>query len=1101
LQSWGGKENGFGLAECCQDFQISSYPSSATTLHFEYYNEDTSNTSSSNMNQSKLTSSLTKPSGTNHLQSIHIDRVDQIRDRTLAQLMEQMVQSHQVPKAKQMALFTHLRLAHNFPHHQRRLQCVQARLQALSIIVYCNAMSMQDNFNGIYNGFIEELIELLQLDQAGLLEIKAAALRTLTSVIHLDHTAKLINIIDVTGAASYHGFLPTLVRSCIQALIDNNTQLYTLPFATALFSFLYHLANYESGGEALISCGMIDSLFKVISWKGSDPEHITFVTRAVRVIDLITNLEVASLQTHANLNVFIQRLDYEVDICRKEQPFVIQVPNAVRSPDSIAEQQQASPMDVDMASASAELDPQPSTSTGPVVVFPTQKRDVQCYPQRAAVLKSILNFLKKAIQDTGYADSVRHMMDHALPSSLKHIISNAEYYGPSLFMLAIDVVTVYIFQEPSQLRSLQENGLPDVVFHALLSKEVPATREVLAALPNVFSALCLNRRGLQTFQSFKPFEKIFRVLLSPDYLSAMRRRRSSDPLGDTASNLGSSMDELLRHEPSLRVDAIAAIIGLLKEICKRGTDPNTICSSKQVVYKQTSTSIGSSTSGVVSGVSASGSANDVGDLSTASVDQAVNASGTSTASGVSPATQRAPPTQDQNSSSDDEDDEEDTTATPTNSASATGSVTGPDAVADPSTDGTSVDASAQLVSQEGVALVSVSSNGSTISNQQAVPLVDYILHVMRFLDAILSNNSTDDHCKEFVKQKGLEPLLAILQLPSLPIDFPLTPACLTVTTVCKSILTLAQESDVLKKGLTCLLSVLEQLTALEAPLPYPGGSVLLEELITATSKASASGQSIDPLQCASLTPLLHQLSAAHAYVIMFVHICRSSHSDIRSLLLTNWGGQPGQNVMRLLGQLYTSLVWESTVLLTLCSDVAQQSNLHFARAQLDRLAALGRDPSASTSTASNTDCNTRMDIDECTQFNIESNESTNSANRSSTSRQQARLSKSSPESKQIKVLLTSASRLGRTLAELFSLLVKLCVGSPMRHRRNHPLLNIPLPPSAFARDIASSLTQLVDRALSWKPPTYAPVTKFRLVIVTVTLIQSLNCALIDRCIR
>jgi hypothetical protein len=39
-------------------------------------------------------------------------------------------------------------------------------------------------------------------------------------------------------------------------------------------------------------------------------------------------------------------------------------------------------------------------------------------------------------------------MDGSLPSSLKHIISNAEYYGPSLFLLATDVVTAYVFQVP-----------------------------------------------------------------------------------------------------------------------------------------------------------------------------------------------------------------------------------------------------------------------------------------------------------------------------------------------------------------------------------------------------------------------------------------------------------------------------------------------------------------------------------------------------------------------------------------------------------------------------------------------------------------------------
>ena len=100
------------------------------------------------------------------------------------------------------------------------------------------------------------------------------------------------------------------------------------------------------------------------------------------------------------------------------------------------------------------------------------------------------------------------------------------------YFSATDVVTVYVFQEPSLLSSLQDNGLTDVVLHALLVKDVPATREVLGSLPNVFSALCLNARGLQSFIQCKPFERLFKVLLSPIYLPAMRRRRSSEPMGE-----------------------------------------------------------------------------------------------------------------------------------------------------------------------------------------------------------------------------------------------------------------------------------------------------------------------------------------------------------------------------------------------------------------------------------------------------------------------------------------------------------------------------------------------------------------------------------------
>jgi len=40
----------------------------------------------------------------------------------------------------------------------------------------------------------------------------------------------------------------------------------------------------------------------------------------------------------------------------------------------------------------------------------------------------------------------------------------------------------------------------------------------------------------------------------------MRRRRTAEPMGDTASNLGNAMDELMRHQPSLKVAATGAII-------------------------------------------------------------------------------------------------------------------------------------------------------------------------------------------------------------------------------------------------------------------------------------------------------------------------------------------------------------------------------------------------------------------------------------------------------------------------------------------------------------------------------------------------------------
>lgn len=111
--------------------------------------------------------------------------------------------------------------------------------------------------------------------------------------------------------------LPILVKDCISKLTgDIENKQYPLALATSLFSLLYHLASYESGGQALIKSGMMQTLLRVIGWTGVDLEHIIFVTRAVRVIDLITNIDIATFHQSNGINVFIDRLEKEVSTCR-----------------------------------------------------------------------------------------------------------------------------------------------------------------------------------------------------------------------------------------------------------------------------------------------------------------------------------------------------------------------------------------------------------------------------------------------------------------------------------------------------------------------------------------------------------------------------------------------------------------------------------------------------------------------------------------------------------------------------------------------------------------------------------------------------------------
>lgn len=1117
-ESWGGKENGFGLAECCRDLPRSAYPASATTLHFEYYTDQNNKSlpppplppslppmsvaesqiasappQSINTPSSPITTRSTQqqqpqsysqalrqlpkrstPSSVStssnceyssdkrSINTIHIENVDQITGESIATIMERLVATYDVPRDKQMQLFTHLRLAHCFSDPVKRMQCVQARLQAMSIIIYCAPSSTQEiGPQLLYNGFIEELVDILQLDGNNFIDIKSAALRTLTSVVHLDRSSRLSTIIDATETSSYHGFLPVLVRNCIQSLINDDNK-FPIPYATALFSFLYHLASFDKGGEALVSCGMMESLLKIISWTGTELEHITFVTRSVRVIDLITNMDMSVFQSQSGLNIFVERLEAEVKICRKElcdETDDVEMNQNIDEASSDSQQ----PMDVDSPGTATNLNLDcelpPSTGETPGTAQQSEKpstsqaiktkstsfappKDLLCYTQRAALLKSMLNFLKKAIQDSTFSDCIRHLMDGSLPKSLRHIISNANYYGSSLFLLSIELVSAYVFQEPALLSSLQESQLTKDILDAILDKPLPPTREILAALPNTFTALCLNNAGLQAFQARKPFEKIFRVLILPEYLPAMRRRKQ-DLAHDTPTNLGNSMDELMRHQPSLRADVVTAIINLLKELCELGDNPNYTCCAKP--------------------------------------------SGKSSEPSVLPVNvdlrqQMQNNTTDNAAFSDDEDEDDEDSASPP---------VPPNSEAQPAAPKPNLTPSKAPAPQSEVV-------------KTPVPLVDYIYNVMRFLDAILTNNSTDDHVREFLRQDGLVPLLRLMRLRNLPIDFPAHQACGGISSVCRSILALARDPKVVQEALKSLVEVLDELQVLHKPLSSPGGSVLLEEYGQVASSTNIS----DPNILSNLTPLMHSMSAAHAYVVMFSCINRANHLETKSICINHWGKDRGLEVLKKMSKLYLALVWETTVLLTITKgeqssgqsqqQVSQPKTLinnpstssdNYGVTQLDRLqvASLANEVSMDDSSAQPpqqvpaTESAT-SDRPETRSTKTDSTQTTSSMDIDDTSKSSSdRRSRSRSkkifieQSKLIKPLLLSASRLAKGIAELFSLLIKSSVGPPARHRRNNNNMpNAPTIPTQAAQNISSVFANLITEGFSWEVPSSLP---------------------------
>lgn len=211
---------------------------------------------------------------------------------------------------------------------------------------------------------------------------------------------------------------------------------------------------------------------------------------------------------------------------------------------------------------------------------------------------------------------------------------------------------------------------------------------------------------------------------------------------------------------------------------------------------------------------------------------------------------------------------------------------------------------------------------------------------------------------------------------------------------------------------------------------------------------------------------------------------------MRNISVNHWGSALGQKVLTGLSKLYTSLVWESTVLLALCSDDRQPLETDFGRADMNKL--LPKDFKAESESKED-DPLSRASVSPGSNGVSQAMESLSTSDAPVTmetdeagaqgSNQEGKKPKISPalqaQAKQLKPLMTVSSRLGRALAELFGLLVKLSVGGRLRQRGNQMPPTMPIVPNPAAQSLAKWLCKLLTDGIRWKPPKYSPHPRLR----------------------
>uniref|UniRef100_A0A1J3I3S5 HECT-type E3 ubiquitin transferase n=2 Tax=Noccaea caerulescens TaxID=107243 RepID=A0A1J3I3S5_NOCCA len=514
-QGWGGKEEGLGLASCASENSCDQVSHQlGCTLHFEFY--------ASNESSSEL------PGG---LQVIHVPDVS-MRAESDLELLNKLVTDHNVPPSLRFALLTRLRFARAFSSLATRQQYTCIRLYAFIVLV--QASGDTENVVSFFNGepeFVNELVTLLSYEASVPEKIRILCLLSLVALSQ-DRTRQPAVLTAVTSGG-HRGLLSGLMQRAIDSVICNTSK-WSLTFAEALLSLVTVLVSSSSGCSAMREAGLIPTLVPLI--KDRDPQHLHLVSTAVHILEAFmdySNPAAALFRDLGGLDDTIFRLKLEVS----------------RTEDDVKE-----------TSCSSDSSGRESDVLGGFLNQP----DTEQLPYSEALIsyhrKLLLKALLRAISLGTYAPGNTNLYgseESLLPECLCIIFRRAKDFGGGVFSLAATVMSDLIHKDPTCFDALDSAGLTSAFLDAI-SDDVICSAEAITCIPQCLDALCLNNSGLQAVKDRNALRCFVKIFTSASYLRALT--------GDTPGSLSSGLDELLRHQSSLRTYGVDMFIEILNSM-------------------------------------------------------------------------------------------------------------------------------------------------------------------------------------------------------------------------------------------------------------------------------------------------------------------------------------------------------------------------------------------------------------------------------------------------------------------------------------------------------------------------------------------------------
>lgn len=390
-------------------------------------------------------------------------------------------------------------------------------IRLLSIAIYCHTHSESQATSSLFlyePDLAMHIAELLQLDRGVSAQVQSAAIAALDSIAR--YRSRIQEVLAAVNAGVNHGILMALLRKIILEVSDPESKLAN-SFVEALLAFITYVAQHAGGGNMVVGAGLIPLLVQIIENRLA--QRLQMVSKAMQLVDNVVYGYSNAFQLFSNargVTALVDRIQHEVDF------------------------------DITMYRNEA-----PSQGIfGSYGDLPVA---------RAAVLKHALRSIHRMMQSSGTAEGLRGLIDSSLLQSVKKIMVNRGLFGPSVLPLAMNIMATFVHNEPTSLPTIQEAGLPQVFYQAIEDGLEPFI-EVVQAIPNAIGALCLNQAG-QDQLAARPsiIPGIFSIFTSEPHLKVLRDK-------ENAVLIGTSIDELIRHHPSLKAPVFEAVKSTLSKI-------------------------------------------------------------------------------------------------------------------------------------------------------------------------------------------------------------------------------------------------------------------------------------------------------------------------------------------------------------------------------------------------------------------------------------------------------------------------------------------------------------------------------------------------------